>query len=64
VTSKPDGKLHSAKQFAELLGVCTRTLSRLVQRGDIPKPKMVGGQRRWYAQDVQKCLTKEAQDHE
>lgn len=35
------------KDVADLLGICTRTVWRLVQRGELPRPVKIGAASRW-----------------
>lgn len=40
-------KLLDAKQVAEILGCCWRSVLRLADRGELPKGIRVGSLRRW-----------------
>lgn len=51
-------KLYSAKEFAELLQISERTLRKLLKDGSLPTPIQVGGQLRWYPEDVADTVTR------
>jgi len=51
-------KLYSSREFAEALSISPRTLRRLLTRGELPHPIKVGGQLRWYAEDVRGVINK------
>ena len=60
----PNRKLYSAKEFSQLLGITPKTLRRLVKDELIPQPTRLGGQQRWYATDVHRVISKEAEHDE
>jgi excisionase family DNA binding protein len=47
------GSFMTLKRAATLLGVCTRTLEREIQRGKFPRPARIGTARRVTLQDVE-----------
>jgi predicted DNA-binding transcriptional regulator AlpA len=49
-------QLLSVEQIAMSLNVCTRSIWRLVGKGDLPQPIKVGHARRWYALDIEMYL--------
>ncbi|MFC1451851.1 helix-turn-helix transcriptional regulator [Verrucomicrobiota bacterium] len=52
-----DGEhLISVAQVAGLLGVCTRTVHRLIAAGELQPPVKVGRASRWFWSDVQGYL--------
>lgn len=45
-------RLITAQTFAEILSVSKRTLQRMIQRGDVPRPNYLGTNPRWQADEV------------
>ena len=56
-TSTPS-QLLSVEQIAMKFNLCTRSIWRLVAKGDLPQPILVGAARRWYAADISAYLAK------
>ena len=50
--------LLDKRQVAQLLGICTRTLERLLARGVFPVPVRVGRSVKWFVTDVEAYLAK------
>lgn len=48
--------LVKATEVAELLGVSTRTLWRLLSEGRLPQPVRLGGNTRWRLADVESWI--------
>lgn len=46
------------KELAAYLRVSIRTLNRLVQRGEVPRPARIGTQLRWRVADIDRWLSK------
>lgn len=44
--------LLTLTEVAKFLGVCPRTVSRLVANGDLPNPAKVGRGSRWFRNDL------------
>ena len=51
-----DDRLLSVRQLAGLLGVSARTIDNMLERGDLPAPRMVGAHRRWRLADVRALI--------
>ena len=51
-------RLIDLKVLAGLLGVCARTIHRLVAAGELPPPAKVGRASRWFISDVDRYMTK------
>ena len=51
-------RLVDLKIFAGLLGVCARTIHRLVAAGELPPPAKVGRASRWFVSDVERYMDK------
>ena len=49
-------QLVSVEEIAMKFGLCTRSIWRLVAKGDLPQPILVGSARRWYAADIENYL--------
>lgn len=45
-------RLLGAKKAADMLDISVKQLGRLVLWGHLPKPKMIGDERRWYLSDL------------
>ena len=51
-----------ADELGEILGVCARTLSRMVERGEFPQPVPVTGRmKRWAGWEVEDWIQKRLQ---
>ena len=48
--------LLSPKQVAKILGICVRSLRRLWDRGELPRPVRVGRSLRMFTSDVEAYL--------
>ena len=51
-------RLVDLDTVAERLGVCSRTIHRLVAADELPPPAKVGRASRWFVSDVEGYLTK------
>jgi excisionase family DNA binding protein len=51
-------RLVDLKVLASLLGVCARTVHRLVAAGELPPPAKLGRASRWFASDVDQYMEK------
>jgi len=51
-------QLMSVEEIAMRFNLCTRSIWRLVDAGELPQPIHVGHARRWYAVDVENYLRK------
>ena len=49
-------RLVSVQTLAEFLGVCIRTVRRMVERGQLPRPLRLGGVVRFSWAEVQETL--------
>lgn len=49
-------RLVDLKAVAELLGVCTRSVHRLVAAGELAPPAKVGRASRWFVSDVDRYM--------
>lgn len=57
--SAPLPELLSVEQIAMKFNLCTRSIWRLVAKGDLPQPILIGSSRRWYAADIDAYLAKQ-----
>ena len=57
--SNPIIRLLCVGEIAMILGISTRSVWRLVARGDLPQPVQVGSARRWFESDVTAYLAKQ-----
>lgn len=46
-------RLLNLREVAEICDVSTRTVRRLIRRGEFPEPRLVGRQFRWPPQDIE-----------
>lgn len=53
------GKLVSAKEFADRLGISVRTLEDLIVRGKVPPHIKVGRLRRWHPEQVDNWISEQ-----
>jgi predicted DNA-binding transcriptional regulator AlpA len=51
-----------ASELASILGISTRTLARMVKKGDVPQPLAVGRLRRWNPGVVNSALSRKAKE--
>jgi excisionase family DNA binding protein len=51
-----DDRLLGAREVGALLGVSVRTIDALVVRGELPRARWVGTQRRWRFADVRAVI--------
>lgn len=51
-----DTLLITADEFAGMLNVSTRTLWRLLSKGELPEPIRIGGSTRWRLDEVQRWI--------
>jgi len=56
--SIPIPQLLSVNQIAMGFNLSTRSIWRLVSKGDLPQPINLGSARRWYTADVENYLQK------
>jgi excisionase family DNA binding protein len=49
-------ELIGVKEIARMLGICTRGVWRLVQRGELPPPGKVGRCARWRFEDIKEFI--------
>jgi len=52
-------ELLSVGEIATRFDLCTRSIWRLVAKGELPHPILVGAARRWYAADITSYLQKQ-----
>jgi predicted DNA-binding transcriptional regulator AlpA len=52
----PVPQLVSVDEIASRFDLCTRSIWRLVDAGELPQPIHVGHARRWYASDIENYL--------
>jgi len=55
-------RLMTVSDVAKQLGICTRTVHRLVAAGDLPPPVKVGRASRWFISDVNSYLERLRQE--
>jgi|LakMenEpi03Aug12_release.lakeMendotaPanAssembly.Ray.scaffolds.fasta_scaffold156288_4 predicted DNA-binding transcriptional regulator AlpA len=55
-------RLVDASELASILGISTRTLARMVKKGDVPQPLAVGRLRRWNPGVVNSALSRKAKE--
>jgi excisionase family DNA binding protein len=55
-------RLVDASELASILGISTRTLARMVKKGDIPQPLAVGRLRRWNPDAVNTALSRKVKE--
>ena len=55
-TTKIDGELIDVSRIARLLDVSTRTVWRMVRRGELHEPFKVGGGTRWRRAEIDRWL--------
>ena len=53
-----DDRLVDLKRVAALLGVCGRTVHRLIAAGELRPPVKVGRASRWFVSDVEGYMSK------
>ena len=51
-------RLIDLKVLTGLLGVCSRTIHRLVASGELPPPAKVGRASRWFVSDVDRYMAR------
>jgi len=51
-TTKPVGITLDVREVADLLGFSSRTVYRLVNRGDFPQPRKIGRLSKWDRNEV------------
>lgn len=51
------GQLVGLHEVARRLGVCTRSVHRLIARGELVPPVKVGRASRWFVADIEAYLT-------
>lgn len=51
--------LLSIRELAERLGLCRRTVARLVDGGKLPRPIRVGGSLRWRPEAIETWLSEQ-----
>lgn len=56
--------LINVEEFAELIGVCTRTIWRLSKNKDNPQPARIGRSMMWRKKDVDAWIEKKQQEYE
>jgi predicted DNA-binding transcriptional regulator AlpA len=52
----PLPKMINVADFAKILGICPRTVWRLVSTGKLPQPVRFGRSVRWRPSDIERCL--------
>lgn len=55
----PLPELLSVEQIAMKFNLCTRSIWRLVAKGELPQPVLVGSARRWFESEVTAYLAKQ-----
>ena len=55
-TTTTDGELIDVSRIARLLDVSTRTVWRMVRRGELHEPFKVGGGTRWRREEIDRWL--------
>ena len=58
-TADKTDSLLSVEEIAMKLNLCTRSVWRLVAKGELPEPIRVGHSRRWYPADLKAYLEKQ-----
>ena len=49
-------RLITAEELARMLNVSTRTLWRLLAKGELPEPVRLGGSTRWRSEEVSRWI--------
>lgn len=49
-------RLLSTRRVAAMLDVCTKTVLAMWRRGELPPPRLVSGEFRWFARDIDRYL--------
>ena len=52
------GLMMTVRDVAGALGVCTRTVRRLIAAGELPAPAKIGRTSKWFSVDIEKYLEK------
>jgi len=58
VVGLKDDRLINIKTVAHILGVCPRTVNRMVAAGELPPPVRVRTASRWYMSEIVSLLAK------
>lgn len=58
IQQKMNDRLLTLREFSSLLSLSTRTIRRLIAKGELPQPVKVGGATRMYLSDADKFLHK------
>ena len=61
---KESPRLHSLADVATMLGVCTRTVRREIQRGRLPRPIRVGSKPMLLASELEECISRKMRERE
>ena len=54
-------RMLNAREVAQILGVCAKTVRRLADAGGLPKGRRVGARLRWHSEEIARFMNSKAE---